>query len=293
MTETEKNDADRLSKAILRIVNDQKPDTMRQLVYLVSKETGVAEEKIVTVIQKLEDEKKIEFAELLFPQALNEYVFSFRGTWFWLTISLLIVATFSIFMIPENFFPLSYIRNFFGLLFVLYLPGYSLIKTLYPISVPLKTSSLTLDSIERIVLSLGLSLAVTPIVGLMLYYTPWGLGLTPITLSLLFVIAVFATLGVLREYQARKALFLKRVIAVTEYELADNILRFFATQGFVKKRRVIVKEILVAGITAIDSHDNELSVTHNGVTNIFLMSNAKSCSSLRDKMRDMIVDGTK
>jgi uncharacterized membrane protein len=79
-------------------------------------------------------------------------------------------------------------------------------KTLYPSKVPITTSSENLDTIERIALSLGLSIALTAIVGLMLNYTPWGIRLTPITLSLLVLTIVFATAAVLREYNAKPEL---------------------------------------------------------------------------------------
>jgi uncharacterized membrane protein len=61
---------------------------------------------------------------------------------------------------------------------------------------PQKTSSENLDTIERVALSLGMSLALTPIVGLILNYTPWGITLTPITLSLLALTVVFATAAI-------------------------------------------------------------------------------------------------
>jgi uncharacterized membrane protein len=51
-----------------------------------------------------------------------------------------------------------------------------------------------------------MSLALTPIVGLILNYTPWGIRLTQITLSLLALTVVFATAAVLREHQAKTAI---------------------------------------------------------------------------------------
>jgi uncharacterized membrane protein len=90
-----------------------------------------------------------------------------------------------------------------GIIFVLYLPGYTFIKALFPSKVPTKTSSENLDTIERVVLSLGMSLALTPIVGLILNYTPWGITLTPITLSLLALTVIFATAAILREHQTK------------------------------------------------------------------------------------------
>jgi uncharacterized membrane protein len=52
------------------------------------------------------------------------------------------------------------------------LPGFTFIKALFPAEVPIKTSSENMDTIERVALSFGMSLALVPIVGLILNYTP-------------------------------------------------------------------------------------------------------------------------
>jgi len=63
-----------------------------------------------------------------------------------------------------------------------------------------------LDTIERVALSLGTSLALVPIDGLLLNYTPWGIRLTPTVLSLLALTIVFATAAIIRENQATRHL---------------------------------------------------------------------------------------
>jgi uncharacterized membrane protein len=76
-----------------------------------------------------------------------------------------------------------------GLPFVLFFPGYVLIAALYP-----RRSDL--DGVERVALSLGLSLAVVPLIGLVLNYTPWGIRLTPILVSLALFITVCSAAAV-------------------------------------------------------------------------------------------------
>ncbi len=78
--------------------------------------------------------------------------------------------------------PNSPLRVVLGLPFVLFFPGYALIAALYP-------RRDDLDGIERLALSLGLSLAVVPLVGLALNYSPWGIRLTPILVGLTLFIA--------------------------------------------------------------------------------------------------------
>ena len=69
------------------------------------------------------------------------------------------------------------IRTILGLFLILFIPGYSLIAALFP-------KKDDLDGIERAALSFGLSIAITPLIGLALNYTPYGIRLTPILISL-------------------------------------------------------------------------------------------------------------
>jgi uncharacterized membrane protein len=108
-------------------------------------------------------------------------------------------------MIPEDAYPIVYVRYVLGSVFVLWFPGYTFIKALFPTQVPIKTSSENLDSIERIVLSAGMNLALVPLTGLFLNYTPWGIRTTPVTLSLLILTLIFATAAVIREHQINKS----------------------------------------------------------------------------------------
>jgi uncharacterized membrane protein len=73
-----------------------------------------------------------------------------------------------------------------GLLFVLFFPGYVLVSALYPRREQLR-------GVERIALGLGLSLALVPLLGLALNFTPWGIRLTPIVVTLsLWTLAIAA-----------------------------------------------------------------------------------------------------
>lgn len=72
------------------------------------------------------------------------------------------------------------LRTLLGIPFILFVPGYTLIAALFP-------GKDDLDSIERIALSFGLSIAIVPLIGLGLNFTPFGIRLIPI----LFSISVF------------------------------------------------------------------------------------------------------
>lgn len=98
-----------------------------------------------------------------------------------------------------------------GLAFVLFVPGYAFIAALFPEAgespVSVDESGLPADSevmddelepdgwydsiasrsgidgLERVALSFGLSIAVVPLIGLVLNFTPWGIRLVPIVVS--------------------------------------------------------------------------------------------------------------
>lgn len=74
---------------------------------------------------------------------------------------------------------------------VFLLPGYALSAALFP-------RRGDADLVERIALSLGLSFAVVPMLGLALHYLPWGIHLVPILVSLTLLIAVAAGIGMYR-----------------------------------------------------------------------------------------------
>jgi len=74
---------------------------------------------------------------------------------------------------------------------VLFLPGYTLIAALFP-------RKDDLDGIERAALSFGLSIAVVPLIGLGLNYTPWGIRLAPVVISLSIFTIALATVAHLR-----------------------------------------------------------------------------------------------
>ncbi|MDH7593182.1 MAG: DUF1616 domain-containing protein [Methanomicrobiales archaeon] len=82
-------------------------------------------------------------------------------------------------------------RVVFALPMVLFVPGYALIAALFP-------ANRDLDLIERIALSFGLSIAVVPLTGLMLNYTPWGIRLVPVLFSLLLFTVAMIVIAHLR-----------------------------------------------------------------------------------------------
>lgn len=77
----------------------------------------------------------------------------------------------------------TWLRTIFGLPFILFFPGYTLIAALFP-------RKEGLSGIERLALSFGLSIAIVPLIGLILNYT-WRIDLYPILISFsIFILAM-------------------------------------------------------------------------------------------------------
>lgn len=83
------------------------------------------------------------------------------------------------------------LRNVLGLPLVLFLPGYTLIAALFP-------AKSDLDGIERTALSFGLSIAIVPLIGLVLNYTPFGIRLLPVLVCLSIFIFIMCWLAYIR-----------------------------------------------------------------------------------------------
>jgi len=121
-------------------------------------------------------------------------------------VALVVLTTAAVFLPVVNDTPL---RVVLGLPFVLFVPGYAFIAALFPeagsgpgfddeddgdfddeerdgdFDEDLGTTgSGGIDGIERVALSFGLSIAVVPLIGLVLNFTPFGIRLVPIVVSL-------------------------------------------------------------------------------------------------------------
>jgi uncharacterized membrane protein len=110
------------------------------------------------------------------------------------------------------------VRVVLGAAFVAFFPGYALLAALFP-------ARHRMDGVERIVMSFLLSIAVTPLIGLILNFTPWGIKIGAIVAAVASLILVAAIIALLR----RRGL--------SEEERFDYRVRF-ATSHFVSGGKV-------------------------------------------------------
>jgi hypothetical protein len=173
-----------LADIILEVVETKQPKTVKDLTALVQKQAGNASiAEITAEIKNLQQKQLITLEAPSAPSAkgLRDLLMSKRTAWFWATLTLIVLTFASVLLVPADAAPLSYIRYLLGFIFVVFLPGYCLTETLFP-------KKDALDIIERITLSVGLSFAVTALVGLFLSFTPIGLTLVTALSALGFLV---------------------------------------------------------------------------------------------------------
>ena len=194
-----------LYQTIIQIVKEKEPNSVKELVDLTKAKLPIPEQEIIEAILKLQSQKQIVLSkpEAPAPENFAAYITIEQATWFWITLATAFGTLAAVFLIPETLTPWVYIRYILGSVYVLWLPGYTFLRALFPITRSGKNGK-SLDTTERIALSIGMSLALVPLTGLLLNYTPWGIRLAPIVLSLLALTLIFSAVALTREYQSQK-----------------------------------------------------------------------------------------
>ena len=100
-----------------------------------------------------------------------------------------VLATFGAIYLP--FLNQSPLRIVIVVPSIILIPGYALVAALYP-------RNSELDTLERVALSLGVSIAVVPLIGFGLNFTPGGISLDPIVLSLAAFTIAFSAIAFVR-----------------------------------------------------------------------------------------------
>jgi hypothetical protein len=182
-------DSDRsqlLQQRILDCISTHKSCSVKDLVFELQHtcSESLSIEEIQSAVKKLESEKKI---TLLGPGTKGhffDYIMrSYNGLPLWLTAAATSLIMALVFLLP-NTEPWSYMRMITGAVFVLFIPGNALVQLLF--------AHRNIEQTEQMVLSVGLSIAIISIIGLMLKYILFALtvelavisiGMLSITLS--------------------------------------------------------------------------------------------------------------
>jgi uncharacterized membrane protein len=90
--------------------------------------------------------------------------------------------------VPIVYFTGGAARIIFSLIVLLFFPGYALLTAIFP-----KPGQFNL--IEHLALSLGMSIGIVPVIGLLLHFSPWDLGVSSIFISTSIIILCAGALG--------------------------------------------------------------------------------------------------
>lgn len=128
------------------------------------------------------------------------------GTFLWDLFAVAFAAGITILLAlrPDVGNVLAYLRVPLGFLFVFFLPGYAITTVLFPGSGDAAVhpdNHTEVNAVERLVLSVGLSIAVVPLAGLFWNFTPWGIGLMQVIGSVAGITIVAAAVASYRRWQ--------------------------------------------------------------------------------------------
>lgn len=188
-----------LHDALKNTIRIKHPKSVGELAYLIQASRPVNEDDFANELRALVREGAIELIEPAYEiESIADYLTSVTlSGWLWASMALTVLAVLSVVFIPDNF-PINIVRWVLSSAFVIYLPGYMFIQAIFP-------KKEDLDHLERFLFSVGASLAVVSLVGLILNYLPWGMRLVPITIALTVFVVFFAFLAATRKFRALRA----------------------------------------------------------------------------------------
>jgi hypothetical protein len=150
---------------------------------------GYSRDEAATALIGLGRDKRLAIDEVDPYSALSSYALSPPSFWFWAALAA-ILASLALISMPSG--AALYLRYAFGAALILFIPGYALTEALYPKG--------ELDGLLRLGLSVGLSLALVPLTGLLLNYTPFGIRLVPVVLSVSGLATVLLAFALVRKH---------------------------------------------------------------------------------------------
>jgi hypothetical protein len=196
--------SDDIEEIIVQAAREDNPETVEHLITIVERRVSVPRSTIMESIVQLQREGKITFPAQS-PQNPSTYLKTKASLWYWMTVGLTFLSATAVFSFQDVGMQGS-IRFVLGSVFILGLPGYSLVRVLF-VSKSVKSGrTLAIDSLTAFALTIVLSIALVSIVALVLNYTPWGVQLSSLVLSLSFLTVFLATAALVRENQNMKRL---------------------------------------------------------------------------------------
>jgi len=170
-----------LDQLILETIKEENPKNVEELVEIVCKKSSkVSKSTVQKHVEKLEEGGKVKLIEEHSPR---------KRLWLWIVIALTVTTNILVFLVSEQSVLIP-IRWVVGYSFCFFIPGYCAVKVLFP--------KKELDIVETVLISVALSLAIIPLVGLVANFVIGSIALPPIMFSLSLVVFILASTAYLK-----------------------------------------------------------------------------------------------
>ena len=152
-----------LEEEIIKTIRSNNPNNCEELINIITNKNNVNKKTVINTLFNMEDKGKIIFGkiEIKEKRKIKDTILSNKFYPYYLTI-LVIISTI--------FFNYGYMRYVLGAIYLLILPGYWFIKCI---------NLNNISKIKLLPMSMGISLSITAIIGLILNYT---VGIHPLSI---------------------------------------------------------------------------------------------------------------
>jgi uncharacterized membrane protein len=178
----------------------------------------------------------------------------------------------SLFIIPITILNLNdALKIFFGLIFLLFIPGYLILYTLFPT----KKINKGINFIERIALSFGISLAIVALIGIALYYLAGKINSESALISIFIFEMSFGFISIYRWYKTIPEERLIFSINLSLFELKNNL----KIKSKLDKLLIMILIILIIFTITIFIFIITSPIQHEKYTSFNLLSSDRSTTN--------------
>src|SRR4030042_1454254 len=117
---------------VKELFESQHPEDVNELGLLVSEKLGLGEQEALNLVLSLEEEGKLVFYSKE-GGSFTGYLKDIDAAWFWAYSLTVLASALSVLFITQPNHPLIYLRHALGAVYVVFIPGYALVKMLYPL----------------------------------------------------------------------------------------------------------------------------------------------------------------
>ncbi|MHA1252756.1 MAG: DUF1616 domain-containing protein [Candidatus Helarchaeota archaeon] len=208
-----KNDT-KLSEIIINILKNNKNLTIKHLITKINSEYNYSNNQIIKCIKDMAKKGLINISKITihkekpFKNPIINYFLSKNSLSFWLSLIIIVISFFLVYYVPQNsillqnpwLIFLGILRIIFGTIITIFLPGYLLLSLLY-------YNKKDLDILQMFGLSIGLSIIIIVIIGLIfnfIYFEITSINILIIIEALSLILLVSSAILKILNYKKKE-----------------------------------------------------------------------------------------